>query len=185
MRFLCADPGLAHFGWAILEPTGPGSVRALAGGVFMTKKSDKKLNVRASADLSRRTQELTVHLLREVEKWEPQAATVEAMSHPRQASAAAKLSRAWGVLDAVLAFEGLPSAEASPQAIKEALCGRRSATKIEVEGEVRRRVDGLRVLLDRLPKTKREHLADAAGSFFGCRDSQVVRMALKMGRRAA
>lgn len=175
MIVLGCDPGLANFGIAVveLEP-----LRVITLEVLRTKKSTAKALV--ADDNVRRSREIAASLL-ELCKHRPVAICAEAMSHPRNASAAGKLSMSWGVLSAISALLDIPIVQASPQRIKKATCGRADASKAEVQ---RALVDRFGALVWPTPGGVIEHAADALGAVIACLDSDVMRMARQMGRAA-
>lgn len=178
MIVLGVDPGFASMGFAAVAVDPVGDL-ANAVWVVRTEKSTKKGNVRASEDNVRRAMELSFRLEEAVANWAPLAVAAETMSWPRNAGAAAKVALAWGVLCSVAKRHGLPLVQASPQQVKLAICGSKTASKEEVIAAVRKRWPELE-----LPKqvTLQEHAADAAAVVVACLDSEVLRMARKLGR---
>jgi Holliday junction resolvasome RuvABC endonuclease subunit len=87
---------------------------------------------------------------------------------------------AWGVVVAVAQRHGLPLVQASPQEVKLALVGRKSAPKEEIVAEVERRWPELE-----LPSqvTLQEHAADAVAVVLACLDSPVLEMARGVAAR--
>lgn len=169
-RLLGLDPALAKLGYALVEfPTGDPSISnpvVLKMGVVTTEKSDKKRNVLAAEDVVRRVRELGRGLTAELGDRFGGARVVcaEAMSFPRNASAAAKVAMAWGLVVGYMDwFGGLPLCQASPQEVKRAVCCRRDASKEAVEAAMRNRfVDqDLVALMPRVRPSDREHAYDA------------------------
>jgi Holliday junction resolvasome RuvABC endonuclease subunit len=179
-RVLGLDPGFASMGYALLElhPTGGADVVGL--GVIRTKKSAAKRGVYAADDNLRRARGLAVSLAELVETHGVVAICAESMSFPRNASAAGKLSMAWGIL-AALTGADLPLVQASPQRIKEALCGRKDASKGDLEFELLKRYgNDIECLLDEVPASLHEHAYDALGAIAACLDSETIRLARTM-----
>ena len=175
MIVLGVDPGLAHFGWAIYECSpGGGPREAPRVGTFTSMPSARRLRVLAADDAVRRCRELAAWLDAMLGACEPSVICAEAMSHPRGASAAAKLAMSWGVLAALAERRRLPIIQASPQCCKRAVTSSRTASKAEVQDAVRSRWPGLR-----WPArvADREHAADALAAIIACLDSDVVRAA--------
>lgn len=165
MIVLGFDPGLAHFGWCVAELATPTDAPViLRMGVWKTKKADKKSNVRASADTGRRAAEICGPLAALVKAANPSALLLEAFSATRNASAAAKTARAFGVIDAIAHQYTLPMFEVSPQAIKLATTGIKSASKTAVEAAIRPLCTD--EALATLPRAKgvHEHIFDAGGA---------------------
>lgn len=166
------DPGLANCGMAAVRLHKFGE-ELLAVKVVTTVKSDKKLDVRASSDDVRRAQELAGDLVAFCAAHPPMAFAVEAMSFPRNSSSAAKLGMCWGVISATAHARGIPVLQASPQQIKLALCGVKSASKAEVMAAVE--VAHPEIFWPK-PRSLWEHAADAVGAVHGCLDSPVAQM---------
>lgn len=176
------DPGFAAFGIAKVEvrPARDGGldVLALETRVLRTAPSAKKAAVRSSEDLVRRCGELVLGIEAAVQDWKPLALAGETMSWPRDLRAATRVALAWGVIAAIASRYSLPVVQASPQDVKKALVGSKSASKEEIIGAVLARWPHLE-----LPKqtTLHEHAADAAAVVYACRDSQVITMAARIG----
>lgn len=149
--------------------------------VIRTKKSVKKQNVKAADDNFRRAGAIATVLHDVVGTWAPMAIAAEAMSFPRNASAAAKVAMTWGILADLAQVHHLPFVQATPQEIKKSLCGKQTATKADVrealltlyKGQFDRFMEGT-------PEGQWEHGFDAVGSVVACLDSDIVRMARGM-----
>ena len=179
---LGADPGFASFGYTVVELL-PDSEQILAINVIRTKKDERKGKVLASDDNFRRTRAIYSALKGVLQEYPIVALTAEAMSYPRNAAAAGKMSLAWGVIASLAEEFQLPTAQATPQRIKKTLCGNIKATKEEVQDELRRRYKGQFFgFQEALPKTQWEHGFDAVGSVVTCLDSDVLRMARGMAK---
>jgi|HubBroStandDraft_2_1064218.scaffolds.fasta_scaffold388984_1 Holliday junction resolvasome RuvABC endonuclease subunit len=184
---LGVDPGFASFGWSIVKLSSTPEV--LAAGVIRTKKATKLQKTLASDDNVVRAREIynTLQLIIESQPQgkEIQAICAEAMSWPRNAGAAAKVAIAWGVLAAVAEETRMSLLQASPQAVKKAMTGRRDASKDEIKVAVwnltlkRSAVDA--VGATKLPAGCHEHMYDSIAVALTCADSDVVRLL----RRAA
>jgi crossover junction endodeoxyribonuclease RuvC len=183
------DPGLAHLGWAAvsLETAGEHLVDV---GVVKTEKARAKGSLE-SDDLHRRGQEHARALARVLDTFAPLAVCAESISYPRSSKASSLLGRSWGVLDAELERRGIALLSASPQAIKLAVCGCRSASKREMIEALDLRFGGRLIdLLGRgrgdggVPaRTKWEHPADAAGAVVACLDRDHLRLARAVAGR--
>ncbi len=186
------DGGFSKMGWAaVLVQDGFPQLHSC--GVFETKKSAKKKGVLASSDNVRRGRELWTMLedgYQPLEAYghfgavhfdQARCICVEAQSWPRNASSSAKMGIAWGILIAFSELHQIPMVEASPQQIKTACTGKASASKKEVQQGIAKRVgfENLPELLDKMPRTKREHAADAVGAVIACLGSDVVRAAIR------
>lgn len=173
------DGGLAALGWAALrlEPTGE-VPHAL--GVFATAPSARRRHVLAADDNLRRARELARSLAGVLDLYRPAVLALEAMSAPRNAASAAKLSMSLGVVAALAEARGLPLVAASPQEVKRALCGRLDASKEDVAAAVVRCLPGAGDLLGRVRPGLREHAADAAAVALACLDADAVRLARRL-----
>jgi Holliday junction resolvasome RuvABC endonuclease subunit len=148
----------------------------IEAGILRTEKSDKKRVVLASDDNQRRARELAERLDTLVHQHHVAAVCCESMSFPRNASAAAKVAMVWGII-ATLSYQGrFPVVQASPQEIKKVLCGKKDASKEEVEAVVRQRYKGIDAMLSSVATSYREHAYDAAGAVITAIErSEIVR----------
>lgn len=182
VRVLGIDPGLANMGVCVVELDGK-DIKVVFLEVLATQKSSKKKEVLASSDTVRRARELANALNAVVVRQRPMVMAVEAMSYPRNASSAAKTAVSWGVLATLAELFDLPMVQASPQDMKKALCGNRSASKVEVQKELESHFPGaFHDFVTRYPKAQHEHGFDALGVVFACLNSEVVRMARGLAR---
>ncbi len=170
------DPGFASVGYALLRPGTEGFV-LLKMGVVRTekwkpsKKRPKATKPSASEDNVRRAQEIGSALLELLEGVD--TICVEAMSFPRNASAAAKMAMFWGVLSTLALIRGLNVIQVSPQKIKIAVTGHNSAEKEEVQAALEKLFGAESVDLSGItdvPKSLREHPFDALGAAVTCAD---------------
>jgi len=164
LRIAAFDPGFASFGFCVLtaspRPAGkPPAVDAERAGVIRTEKASKKSNTFASDDIIQRAQTIRRALLEAAAGAHLMAA--ESLSYPRNASTSAVMGVAFGVLASVAAEMSIPLINASPQAVKKALVGQISASKLEIEAAACARLPSLAEYLDDLPKGEREHASDA------------------------
>lgn len=174
---LGVDPGFASFGWGVVSLNSLGE-NILDVGVIRTKKSQKKLNVKATDDNFRRSQILAKALHKLIGQWKPIVVVAESVSFPRNASAAAKVAMAWGILSDLCVVYGLPMVQATPQEIKKFLCARQTATKVDIQRSLEDRYVGqFRAFVDNHPATQLEHGFDAVGAVVTCLSSDVIRMA--------
>jgi len=177
---LGVDPGFASFGVSIVELTAS-TERVRMTEVIRTKKSTKKQNVRAADDNFRRAGAIAAVLHDVVATWKPMAIAAEAMSFPRNASAAAKVAMAWGILADIAEVYSLPMVQATPQEIKRALCDKETATKVEVRDRLQTLYEGqFDQFTSGTPEGQWEHGFDATGAVIACLDSDIVRMARGM-----
>lgn len=175
MIALGIDPGFASLGLAAVELPAlsvAATPRVPRCWVERTEPSAKKRDVRASEDLVRRCRELAVALERAIAEWHPAVACAETMSWPRDQKAATRVALAWGIIAAVLERHGIPLVQASPQEVKKALCGRKDASKDDVQLAVENAVEAVTWPAQ---KTLHEHAADAIAVVLACRDSELLR----------
>jgi Holliday junction resolvasome RuvABC endonuclease subunit len=164
VRTLSFDPGFADLGWSFSERFARHRVTPVALGLVKTEKEE---GARASADTSRRVEELAVAIRLLREEWRPEEIATEAFSPVRSASVTAKMAMSWCVIRCEALYAGIPFREVSPMAMKLAVTGKRTASKGEVQAALAARFGG--ELLDRLLRdsgVKRcdyEHPMDALG----------------------
>lgn len=171
MMVLGIDPGLANFGWAILDVA---TQRVESMGVTRTKhRAGKKGDVSAASDLHARGKIIASALA-----GLPEVAMIcaESISFPRHASSAAKLARAWGVVDAISDMRAVPLVQASPKEIKLAVTGAASASKDAVIASIREHHESVAMtaFCRTHPKGVHEHAFDAIGAAIACWDSPAM-----------
>lgn len=92
----------------------------------------------------------------------------------------------WGAIVGLAEVYSLPLVQPSPQEIKQALCGRRDASKLDVEKAVTEWAevpDHVRHDFERrVPKSQRNHAFDALGAVAASARSDIVRAAMGGGR---
>jgi len=180
IRILGADPGLATFGLAVIDISDEQDVLIHAGSI-LTAKSNKKLGVLVAEDNVRRTRDLLAALAPLLAANDIRAICAERFSAPRNSSAAAKVALAWGALIAHADLLRVPIVQPSPQEVKLAVCGKRSASKTEVEIAMRQRYRGpvsteaLAEMDDNLAPSHQEHAFDAMAVAVACLDSDIIR----------
>lgn len=159
------DPGMASVGWAVMRLYRDGAIEFVKAGVLATAKSDKKLSVRSTDDNFRRAREISTFFHSIAGEYDVRAVAAEAMSFPRSSSVAAKMAMCWGALSMLTVVrDPLPLLQATPQEIKVAVCGAKSASKEEVQAALIKQFPALEVELAALKKAHREHPADACGA---------------------
>lgn len=176
---LGVDPGLAFFGWSFVRLMS-NEVESL--GVIRTEKSDAKRKVLASDDNLRRARDLAVALHGLCSTRKVVAICAESMSYPRNASTVAMIGIAWGVIAKLSADLDVPVVQESPQGVKKALCGKRDASKEEVEDAVLGLYPESGGLLGKLPRSIHNHAFDSLAAIVACKDSEVLRMARSLRR---
>ena len=180
MLLMGIDPGFASMGFALVELDGGiyGStpISVVSMGVIRTEKSDKKQNVLASNDNFRRARELSREL-RKIPR--PDVICAESMSYPRNSSAAAKVSMAWGIIADYCEASGTPMLMATPKELKRAVCGNAGASKEEVQAALKTRYGStLEDLLHKagIPAGQWEHPFDALAAVTACLESETLRL---------
>lgn len=171
------DPGLASFGYCVARVAGS-SVLVSELGVWRTKPNGTKSAVRSSSSVAERNAYLYRELVALFDREPAGLLCLEDFSPPRSAGPAAKVARVFGMLDAVAAYEGLGTLRATPQEIKLATTGKRSASKEAVEESVRavctpRALKGLEASV---PRSQWNHAFDAGGSVIACVNHPEMRM---------
>jgi crossover junction endodeoxyribonuclease RuvC len=146
-RIIGVDPGLAFTGWGVIESD---SLRIvyLAHGCIETK-----------ADRPRAERLFSIYTAFRgvLETWRPSESAMETLYFARNVSSAFPVAEARGVLSMALAERGLRVWEFSPKAIKQAVVGRGSAEKNQVQ-------DLVRIILGLPAIPQPDHAADALGA---------------------
>jgi Holliday junction resolvasome RuvABC endonuclease subunit len=178
-HILGVDTGFRNFGIAKLQFNSKGQLELLGAEVIKTEKSAKKQETLASSDNLRRVAELT----EAVAAWfdeELLAVCCEAMSLPRQASVSCKIGLAFGVLGALAQQHGVPIIQVSPQNLKLAVAGSKSATKEEIIAAV-----GKQFPTTPWPRATglHEHMADAVGAVLACQQHPTILAVKKFSRK--
>ncbi len=176
------DPGFARCGVGVMQLTAQREY-VIGVSVVETKAAGKQSEILTTLDNVRRGRELAGQLNTIMEDVRPIAIAAESMSFPPHASAAAKMAMCWGVLCALSYRYDLPLIQASPKDIKKAVCGRASASKLDVQQVLSKRYSGAFESFTRdYRKDRHEHGFDAVGAIVACLDSDVIRMARGMAR---
>ena len=162
------DPGFAHLGLAVVTRPEPGApLRLLTLEVVETSKAPKKVmrDLRVAADDQRRLKHFWDRLELVIAAYMPQAIGVESYAPwPGQMGGNAwKVALAYQLSMCVGWAHRLLPLSFRPDDLKRRLLGKNAGTKVAVEHRLCAEVAGLRDALDALPKTKREHAADAVG----------------------
>jgi crossover junction endodeoxyribonuclease RuvC len=127
MRIMGIDPGLTRTGYGVIERQG-GIMRALVAGT-----------VRAPADRPPPVQlmNLCLELERVMEKYEPDAVSIERLFFNSNARTAIRVGQASGVALLACAEVGVPVFEYTPTEVKQAVVGVGNAAKDQVGFMVR------------------------------------------------
>ena len=171
------DPGFANLGYSVVT-WHKAMLHVIDAGVLHTKKSNKKAKVLASEDNFDRARELARELRKFYVRYDVVAICAESMSFPRQASVAAKMAMAWGVIADLCEDKGTALVQATPQRIKKALCPhlKKGASKEDVQKAACALYPEAAAKINLLKKGDWEHAADALAAIITCADSEVMRL---------
>lgn len=157
IRILGIDPGFRSLGWAVIEHDGS-STRCLGAGVIRTAKSKHKIPV--WQDNQNRCEILGKELRLVCSKYKIKLVSVEGESWTRTSSDRV-IGMARGLIYG-LACDNYPVQQWHPKDVKQELTGRKSASKAEIQDWLCENLLGASKYLLEIPKTQREHAADAA-----------------------
>lgn len=176
LMVLGVDPALTRFGYAVVSiGRRTEDDRLVDLGAIRTERSAKKLRVREMDDSSRRARQIAEGLTALLLKYEPKLICAESLSLPRSAGSAAKVARAWGVLDAMaFAHDESPILQSTPQEIKMAVCKVVTANKYDIRNALLARFDANKWL--NLPDDVAEHGFDALGAVVAAEASEPMKM---------
>lgn len=128
LRVIGIDPGSVRCGYGVLEYSRQGIV-VVEYGVIEAR--------RAAEALPERLRRIFERLQAVLERTQPEEAALETIFYARNAQSLAKLAHARGVALLALALRRIPVVEYSPRQIKQAVTGKGSATKEQVQYMVR------------------------------------------------
>lgn len=164
------DPGLGTLGVVVLEQLSPDlQPKVLLAKVIQTKKADKKLrsNLRVTNDDQRRYKEIWSKLSDIATEYDVYGVGLEAYRvFEGRGGNAWKTAVVYGGIIFWAHTRNLYIAPFLPTDLKKRFCDKKSASKKEVENRLCFLIEGLEDKLKKIPKTKREHVADAAGHAF-------------------
>ena len=165
---LGVDPGFANLGLAVvMRPKPEAPLRLVTLEVVETSKAPKKAmrDLRVAADDQRRLRHFWNRLELVIAAYLPQAIGVESYAPwPGQMGGNAwKVALAYQLSVCAGWAHGILPMVFRPDDLKRRLLGKNAGTKVAVEDVLRTLVMGFGEALDKLPKTKREHAADAVG----------------------
>ncbi len=154
-RIIGVDPGLASTGWGVLDVSGT-RLYHVGHGCITTESG-----------LPRSERLYKLHQLFEeiLDLYSPSEAGMETLYFSKNVTSALPVAEARGVISLSFAMRGIALGEYTPNAIKQAVVGRGSADKTQVQEMVR--------LILGLPTIPRpDHAADALGAAV-CRSREV------------
>lgn len=146
-RIIGVDPGLAAAGWGVIEAAGSRLLHVAHGCISTESALPRSVRLRIIYDAFKRV----------LEEHRPTEAGVETLYFAKNITSAIPVAEARGVLCLALAERGIPVAEYTPMAIKQAVVGKGAAEKAQVQ-ELVRLILGLR------DPPKPDHAADALGA---------------------
>jgi crossover junction endodeoxyribonuclease RuvC len=138
------DPGTADTGYGVVQSEGS-RLRALAEGVIKT---------RPGVPLERRLAEIHAAVVELLDRYGPDALSIEELYFGTNARTAFAVGQARGVILLAAGQRGIPSRSYTPQQVKGAVCGHGGAGKAQVSTMVTRLL-----ALPAAPAT--DHAADA------------------------
>jgi Holliday junction resolvasome RuvABC endonuclease subunit len=177
------DPGMASTGVVILTKAEGEKPICQHVEVIRTKKAEKKdrRGLRVTADDSRRMREIWNGLADVHQAHRPQALAFEVYTPYRaQGGTAWKAARIEGAVQMFGLERQMLVLPFLPQDLKRNFCGKLGASKQEVQDAMALKVESLEAMMLRLPKTIREHVADAAGHAYLAFE-EIYRMRSMMG----
>jgi len=167
--FLGLDPGFANIGYCVVYVEDATlQFKPMAMGVIRT--SDKNLTGSVSEKNMIRVNEITKTLNNLITTWQPISIVCEAMSYPRNASTAGKMSLCWGAIGALSTIHNIDLVQVSPQNIKKCVAGIKTASKDDIINSINKIMDQseIEALLKKtnVPSSLREHAYDAFGAVY-------------------
>ena len=192
MPLLSLDVGFANLGWVLWDQ---GKLKDM--GVIVTKKATKK-STRTADDYSFRSTQLARQLSEIIESGSVQAIVGELPSGGAQsAKAMAQMAMATAIVSSVASILNLPVEWCTPNDVKLAVYGQRSATKKQMMDTVIEKIGGERCSKKIKSKKSKtgynlqftyvvngykfgatmfEHIADAIGAYWALRDGNLVKL---------
>ena len=158
LKILAIDPGFASLGWAVVSFTSDGPV-CEAAGVKRTKPDRTKLKYNDTVD---RARSLYDHLQTLVIEHDIRIIASEAQSWTRFANADRSIATVFGLLAALGVEYTAPVVQLTPQDVKVRVCGKKTATKNDIQQAVFRIAANAQSHIESIKaSTQREHAADA------------------------
>jgi Holliday junction resolvasome RuvABC endonuclease subunit len=174
-RALALDPGFASCGFAVLMDDTIATM-----GIVRTQKDSRKQTL-ATEDNFARARFIAREIRTLIDRFAINVLAFESYSAPRNASTAGKVALCYGVLADIAAERDLAVVMVTPQRIKKAVCGSKSASKEEIIEKLEAeygRGPGVRALAD-YPKGQHNHAWDAVAAWHAAGDTDVVRILRK------
>jgi len=128
MRIIGLDPGLRHTGWGVVDKNGV-KFSFVAAGV---------ISADTTPSLAERLAELHSHLIKILDEFRPDEASIEKTFVNVNPESTLKLGQARGVVLLAPALKGLPVGEYTPNQIKKMIVGVGHADKKQVDMMIRK-----------------------------------------------
>lgn len=176
------DLALVHTAVTTLMTNRNGGLVCIAAKLVETAKADEKLNLYVAVDDAQRAALLYKGIMEELRESRPVLVAVELPSGSQSAVSAKAGGIATGVIASIR--EALPEVSflwLRENQIKLSLLGKRSGSKEEIAKVVLARIPDLAEHLAEIPKTKREHITDAAAVVLAAEGADVWRAAMREG----
>lgn len=198
---LCLDPSFTHCGCSIIDPDG----NVVDAGTIVTEKTKNKL-LRVADDDVRRITQIASQLKTVIQHYDIKGILAELPPSNSQSAQAAKgLAMAVATVTTIAAAFDIPLEWATPSEVKQAMTGRKDASKEDMmtaackrygwkitEKEIRSKKTGKCIRIDytyhvlshQWGKDKFEHVADSLGVMEALKQSNTVRMLMAPNRKA-
>lgn len=160
------DPGLASVGVSILS-CAPVGMTVIEAKIIETKKATKKelRSTRVAVDDLRRMREIWDQIESLIATYQPKVIALEGYSPipGQQGGGAWKTNAVTHVLVGLCWAKGFRPIMARPGDLRRMYLGKDKGSKLDIENVMLKRVVGAGEVLNRVAKSKREHVADAIG----------------------
>lgn len=176
-RVLALDPAFRNTGWVVVEVCPGQRDRLLDGGVIETKPANKKMKRFAGDDNHYCSQIIARKLIEIIDKWQIKFICAESQSGSKNSKAAQLMGMGWGIISAISVTEEVNVLQVRPQEIKEAVTGKRAASKGEIKLAVMENYIEIKGIIEKIDKaSKHEHVYDACAVMLTCTDSLEVNL---------
>lgn len=159
------DIGFGACGWSVWEKG-----QIVANGLIVTQPGRRK---RKSEDNVDRVAQISCALKDIIEQHKIKALVAELPGGSKSASALAKMTMATAVVATIAAILGLPVEWTTALEGKQAVCGKKNASKEEVCEAIKEKYPKVEFPV---AKAKFEHIADSAAAYLAAKTTNIVRM---------
>ena len=167
---LALDVGFSNTGWTVWQGDLP-----IKCGVLKTEKQAKKRQVRKADDNALRAAIMARGLVEIMEANNVSAVVGELPSGGAQSATAMRdMAIATAVVSAVLEIKSMPSEWTTPNDVKMALCGTKTASKKDMMAAATR-LYGRSVAFPKAESTF-EHIADSIGAYLALRSRNLIKI---------